>query len=73
MWSYWKDKRGSPSEALEADYPNLLKSSSELQAALYQIKMCQARIDAIMSERETQYYYDDLSGILGRPFGSCGG
>jgi hypothetical protein len=34
-------------------------------------------IDQLMKEEEeairNAYSYDDLSGILGRPFGSCGG
>jgi hypothetical protein len=50
MWDYWKDKRGSPSEALEADYPNLLKSSPPLQMAISQIKMAQDYIDKHMRE-----------------------
>ena len=50
MWDYWKDKRGSPSEALEADYPILLKSSPQLQMALAQVKMGQDYIDRLMKE-----------------------
>jgi len=77
MWDYWKEKRGSPSEALEADYPTLLKSSIRLQVALAQVKNGQDMIDQLMKEEEQAirdtYSYDDLSGILGRPFGSCGG
>lgn len=73
MWSYWRDKRGTPAEALEADYPHLLKSSPELQAAFELVRIGQARIDAIMFEKESQYDYDDqgdgLSGFLGRPIG----
>jgi hypothetical protein len=29
MWDFWLDKRGSASDALEADYPELLKSDPE--------------------------------------------
>ena len=70
MWDYWKEKRGSPSEALEADYPNLLKSNPHLQIALQQIKYNQTMIDNIM--RSLSSSGDDLSGILGTPFGNCG-
>jgi hypothetical protein len=37
MWIYWKDKRGIR-EALEYDYPELLKNNPELQQALAMIK-----------------------------------
>lgn len=50
MWDYWLEKRGSPSEALEADYPNLLKSSIRLQVALAQVKNGQDVIDRLMKE-----------------------
>lgn len=50
MWEYWKDKRGSPSEALEADYPTLLKTSIRLQVALAQVKNGQDTIDRLMKE-----------------------
>lgn len=50
MWEYWKEKRGSPSEALEADYPTLLKSSIRLQVALAQVKNGQDTIDRLMIE-----------------------
>lgn len=79
MWEYWKEKRGSPSEALEADYPALLKSSPSLQMAIAQIKMAQDYIDRHMREEgeaiRDAYSFepDGLSGILGQPFGSCGG
>ena len=69
MWDYWKEKRGSPSEALEADYPNLLKSNTQLQMAIAAIKHNQAMIDNIMQEIST---CDGLSGILGTAFGNCG-
>jgi hypothetical protein len=52
MWDYWKEKRGSPSEALEADYPSLLKSSIRLQVALAQVKNGQDSIDQLMREEE---------------------
>ena len=52
MWDYWKEKRGSPSEALEADYPTLLKSSIRLQVALAQVKNGQDSIDKLMKEEE---------------------
>jgi hypothetical protein len=78
MWDYWKDKRGSPSEALEADYPNLLKTSIRLQVALAQVKNGQDTIDRLMEEEghtirdAYSFESDGLSGILGQPFGSCG-
>ena len=69
MWDYWKDKRGSPSEALEADYPNLLKSDISLQISLSHVKMGQASIDRIMRLKAESGDGDDLSGFLGRPIG----
>lgn len=79
MWEYWKEKRGSPSEALEADYPILLKTDWRLQTAVRQIKDLQGWIDKIMKEEATAIHEtytfesDGLSGILGQPFGNCGG
>ena len=77
LWDYWKDTRGSPSEALEADYPIHLKSSIRLQVALAQVKNGQDMIDQLMKEEEQAirdaYSFDDLSGILGTGFGNCGG
>jgi hypothetical protein len=66
MWEYWKEKRGSPSEALEADYPNLLKASIRLQVALAQVKNGQDMIDRLMIEegeviREAFTYLDERS------------
>ena len=52
MWEFWLEKRGSPSEALEADYPTLLKSSIRLQVALAQVKNGQDMIDRLMKEEE---------------------
>ena len=69
MWDYWKEKRGSPSEALEADYPNLLKSDISLQVSLSHVKMGQASIDRIMRAKAESGDGDGLSGFLGRPIG----
>ncbi|MCH7771423.1 MAG: hypothetical protein IIA49_10490 [Bacteroidetes bacterium] len=52
MWSYWRDKRGSAKEALEADYPELVKTNLLLPVALLQIQSAEALIDKIMSEME---------------------
>jgi hypothetical protein len=73
MWEFWLEKRGSPSEALEADYPNLLKSDISLQVSLSHVKMGQASIDRIMRLKADSENGDDLSGILGGAFGNCGG
>lgn len=73
MWDYWLEKRGSPSEALEADYPNLLKSDISLQVSLSHVKMGQASIDRIMRLKAESGEGDGLSGFLGRVFGNCGG
>jgi hypothetical protein len=48
MWDFWLDKRGSASDALEADYPELLKSDISLQISLSHVKMGQANIDRLM-------------------------
>jgi hypothetical protein len=71
MWEFWLEKRGSPSEALEADYPNLLQSDISLQISLSHVKMGQASIDRIMRLKANSG--DGLSGILGTAFGNCGG
>ena len=73
MWEFWLEKRGSPSEALEADYPNLLKSDISLQVSLSHVKMGQASIDRIMRLKADSGNGDGLSGILGTAFGNCGG
>lgn len=52
MWYYWKDKMGSPSEALEAYYPELLKSNIRLREAFAMVQNGQALIDLIMKEME---------------------
>jgi hypothetical protein len=49
MWIYWKDKRGIR-EALEYDYPELLKNNPELQQALAMIKNGERAINVIMGE-----------------------
>ena len=73
MWEFWLEKRGSPSEALEADYPNILKSDISLQISLSYVKMGQASIDRIMRLKADSGNGDGLSGILGTAFGKCGG
>ena len=48
MWDYWLEKRGRPSEALEADYPETLADSPELQEALAMVKAGELLIKEIM-------------------------
>jgi hypothetical protein len=50
MWDYWLDKRGSASDAIEADYPELLNTNWELQVAVTQVKANQLLIDSIMRQ-----------------------
>jgi len=50
MWDYWLDKRGSASDAIESDYPELLKTNWELQVAVTQVKANQLLIDSIMRQ-----------------------
>jgi hypothetical protein len=69
MWDFWLDKRGSPSDALEADYPELLKSDISLQISLSHVKMGQASIDRLMRLAADKSEGDGLSGILGTPIG----
>jgi hypothetical protein len=56
MWDYWLDKRGSASDAIEADYPELLKNNWELQVAVTQIKANQLLIDNIMRQLSGDEY-----------------
>jgi hypothetical protein len=48
MWDYWRDKRGSPVEALECDYRDLMESDNELRELYLQIQRCNIMIDTIM-------------------------
>ena len=48
-WSYWRDKKGIV-EALQYQYPDLLKANPSLQMAVHNIRANEALIDKIMSD-----------------------
>lgn len=62
MWDYWREKRGSPSEAVEADYPQLLARNWQLQMAVVQANSAQNMIDMIMYRLMGEADANDDSG-----------
>ena len=59
MWGYWRDKRGSASEAVESDFPNTLVNDPVLQASVNQIKALELAIDARMEQLADEQKEED--------------
>lgn len=59
MWEVHKDKYWSIREALEEQYPDVLKEDRELELAVLQIKALEALIDKKMIERDEQNEEDN--------------
>jgi hypothetical protein len=65
MWSYWRDKYFSKSEALKAYYPELLETERSLRLELIRIDAYQALIDKLMDALEdAQLEADDDSSPM---------
>lgn len=50
MWEYWRDRRGVI-EALESQYPELLKEDSEVYVTYQCAKTFLEKLDNLMKER----------------------